>query len=45
VGCGKGGGATVESHWQVWTFWDAKVVRVTLHVDPEEALEAVDLRE
>jgi ketosteroid isomerase-like protein len=45
-GPGKGSGATVEAtHWQVWTIRDGKVVRVTLRVDREEALEAVGLRE
>jgi ketosteroid isomerase-like protein len=45
-GRGKGSGATVEdSHWQVWTVRDGKVVRVTLRVDRDEALEAVGLSE
>ena len=45
-GRGKGSGATVEdSHWQVWTVRDGKVVRVTLRVDRDEALEAVGLRD
>ena len=30
--------------WQVWTVRDGKVVRVTLHVDREKALEAAGLR-
>jgi ketosteroid isomerase-like protein len=45
-GRGKGSGATVEdSHWQVWTVCAGKIVRVTLHVDREDALEAGWLRE
>ena len=44
-GRGRGSGATVDqSHWQVWTFRDGKVVRWTLHGDREEALAAAGLR-
>jgi ketosteroid isomerase-like protein len=45
-GRGKGSGATVEdSHWQVWTVRDGKVVRVTIRADREAAIEATGLRE
>jgi ketosteroid isomerase-like protein len=45
-GRGKGSGATVEdSHWQVWTVRDGKVVRVTIRADREAALKAAGLRE
>jgi ketosteroid isomerase-like protein len=45
-GRGKGSGATVDdSHWQVWTVRDGKVVRVIIRADREAALEAAGLRE
>jgi ketosteroid isomerase-like protein len=45
-GRGKVSGAAVEeSHWQVWTVRDGKVVRVALHPDREKALQAVGLSE
>jgi hypothetical protein len=45
-GRGKVSDAAVEeSHWQVWTVRDGKVVRVALHPDREKALQAVGLSE
>src|SRR6476661_10398721 len=40
--CGRDSGAEVERRWaHVWTFRDGRVVRLEVHLDVEQALEAV----